>query len=767
MSGNIKMLCIWIFLIISLPCFLFTQEQLKQEDLFEMSIEELMNVKVVTASRHEQKMSEAPATAIIITEDQIKNRNYQSLLDVLHDLPDFKIDYQNDPRWLNDITVRGIFGMEKLLILMDGVRISSPTNDIIPIMENYPVHFAKQIEIVYGPASALYGADAFSGVINIITKKPEDIAGSVEVSAYGGMFNTYLGNFLIGKKIRDKINFMFAGLYFYDQQPDLSDYYPDDYKGGKEALKSGNFNTAFGLITPATPVSPEFKMPLYANAIYASMQIYNLQLGLFRNHSQNPTTIANNPNNAVYNENVFIGHNINVLSGKYEVKGARVNSTSILVGSRYNLNTRSNFRNVYTRMEHGYKFSYGWMMKAEELVTWNVQKNITLTSGFTFERFFSIPRGHDLQNPIDDDEWGDPKEVIVNSQYPNNPDGIEADFNKVKYSNVGGFVQGQLSPNSNFNFTLGTRYDSNTRFGGTFNPRLSATWFPSKLISVKAFYGSAFLAPSPLAAYDQFGTFYSEDDGLTYKSKFFRLPNPDLGPQKVKTMELNVYAFLSDELSVSIIWYHNRLTGLFHQVSDADYGNRYNGQYKGWPVEYIETVINQGEQVNYGGTLKIDYLTHFSTTNRLLAYSSLSYVDGWVDPDDKGPEGKVEIGGVARFILRIGGELNIKKLVFSPQLTIVGKQRTHPVAVAAFKPDDPTKRQTLNGYTLLNLAIRYQIAKNVNIFTNVKNALDIRYRGVNLGAAPETGAAGSAQAEFAKGSPQYPRRIMAGVQVKF
>ncbi len=79
-------------------------------------------------------------------------------------------------------------------------------------MENYPVHLAKQIEIVYGPASAVYGADALSGVINIVTRKAE--GNFITGSAQGGLYNTYIGNLSAGVKINDIASFAVSGTVF-------------------------------------------------------------------------------------------------------------------------------------------------------------------------------------------------------------------------------------------------------------------------------------------------------------------------------------------------------------------------------------------------------------------------------------------------------------------------------------------------------------------------------------------------------------------------
>lgn len=134
----------------------------------------LLNTPIITATRTAQSSAKAPATVVTISADQILRRRYRSLGEVLRDLPEIKIDNGFSVEYYNTATVRGVMGQYKFVLLMDGNRIGAATNEVVPILENFPVHFAKQIEVVYGPASALYGADAFTGVINIVTFKGEE-----------------------------------------------------------------------------------------------------------------------------------------------------------------------------------------------------------------------------------------------------------------------------------------------------------------------------------------------------------------------------------------------------------------------------------------------------------------------------------------------------------------------------------------------------------------------------------------------------------------
>ncbi|HEY4875863.1 MAG TPA: TonB-dependent receptor plug domain-containing protein, partial [Puia sp.] len=224
MKKTLPIRCISVALVLS--AFNTSYGQHDSAKLDELSLKDLLNVKITTASKTSQESDKAAATVIVITAEQIKIRGYQSLLDVLQDLPDMKVDDKLYTLALNNFTMRGIPGQDKFILLLDGVRISSPTNEAMPIFENYPVNLAQQIEVVYGPGSALYGADAVSGVINIITKKDLSrknilIDASSAVGTYGQTNNTIF----MAKKLSDNSNLVISGQYFYDQQPDYTKLY--------------------------------------------------------------------------------------------------------------------------------------------------------------------------------------------------------------------------------------------------------------------------------------------------------------------------------------------------------------------------------------------------------------------------------------------------------------------------------------------------------------------------------------------------------------
>ena len=162
----------------------------------------------------------------VVTSAQIQRRGYRSIADLLKDLSDFKVDLAGDQDYPTELTVAGTRGASRVVLLLDGIRISSPTNDPLPMLANYPVHNARQIEIVYGPASALYGADAFSAVINIISRDVVGGPGPVSWARRSVSSGCTTRPRRTARNSAPARSLMVAGQFQYDSQPDLSKYLP-------------------------------------------------------------------------------------------------------------------------------------------------------------------------------------------------------------------------------------------------------------------------------------------------------------------------------------------------------------------------------------------------------------------------------------------------------------------------------------------------------------------------------------------------------------
>ena len=723
-----------------------------------LNLKELLNVKITTASKTSQNLEMAPATVIVITQEQIKSRSYQSLLDALYDLPGMKVDDKVRSHLHNNFVMRGTPGQEKFVILLDGMRISSPTNETMPILENYPVNLAEQIEIVLGPASALYGADAVSGVINIITKKsPSKKDIRVEATSMAGTYGYTNNTLFVAKKLNDHASLVFSGQYCYNQGADYTKLYKQDTLFNADAYTTGTFNTIFGPMTPKTPVNSKIEMPIKAYNMYASLQMDEFSFSVFRNYAQTPTFYEENPSNAVYNKDVFMGQRIDMANASYKKSFGKITATTSLLASDYVMNPKSNYRNLFSGMEPAYKYSFGSLIKGEQQIDWKASEKFNLTGGATYESYYSIPTSADLATPVDPNGALHGTYIGTKSYYM--PDGLEARFYTLRYRNIGTYLQMQYSPIHKVHFTFGARYDVNSRYENTFNPRAGIVYSPTDKTTIKALYGTAFLAPTTFDCYAYYGAFETSDSGKTFHSNFMHLPNPNLKPITSKNAEVSISHYFTNNFSATVDGYYTVLSGL-HEFADDNKSTRmYHNMFNGIPVAYVEVFVNQTRQVNYGGSIRLNY-KHSIGGLRLNSFLSVNHTNGFDDYSLKDPNlPKVELEFISPFMLHAGTDLKAGKFSCSPRLIVMGRQNLSGI--------DNTKttirkRQTIPGYALLNISLRYNIIKKLAVFTNITNALNQHYRSVGFNMDLN-----KKNTELFYGQHEDPIKIMGGLNLTF
>ncbi len=183
------------------------------EDEMEFLNEEQQMTIVVTASKHGQKITEAPAAVTVISSDDIEASGASSIADLFRRVPGLDFmqtsarDYNLNTRGFNNTLSR------RLLVLVDGRSVYLEIMgfvmwDLIQV----PLDDIERIEVVRGPGSALYGANATSGVVNIITKTPGEIDGTTVRLGFGE-FSTADVTFLTGRSVGKFGYKLSAGFY--------------------------------------------------------------------------------------------------------------------------------------------------------------------------------------------------------------------------------------------------------------------------------------------------------------------------------------------------------------------------------------------------------------------------------------------------------------------------------------------------------------------------------------------------------------------------
>lgn len=153
--------------------------------LADLDLEDLMEVEVVTASRRAEPLSQVAGAVTVLDEEDIFRSGATSIPDVLKLVPGVHVARIDTDKWA--VGVRGFNGLlsNKHLVLLDGRPITSPTTAGVNWNETIPVSLIKRIEVVRGTWTSLWGAESFTGVINIITKTAEELSGGQSVTLVG------------------------------------------------------------------------------------------------------------------------------------------------------------------------------------------------------------------------------------------------------------------------------------------------------------------------------------------------------------------------------------------------------------------------------------------------------------------------------------------------------------------------------------------------------------------------------------------------------
>ncbi len=192
----------------------FAQSMMEEDLLSIYGDEEFITI----ATGSVQPLSKAPAVASIITAEDIKRLGAKDIDDVLRTVPGLHVSY--DTLGFNPIyTFRGIYSSfnPQVLMLVDGMPLTNLFHgDRSQFWGGMPVEAISRIEVIRGPGSALYGSDAFAGVINIITKNASNVDEGFTSGLTAGSYDRYEG-WVSGRKDFGDVKLVFTGEYSQDR----------------------------------------------------------------------------------------------------------------------------------------------------------------------------------------------------------------------------------------------------------------------------------------------------------------------------------------------------------------------------------------------------------------------------------------------------------------------------------------------------------------------------------------------------------------------
>jgi iron complex outermembrane receptor protein len=459
--------------------------------VFSMGLEELMNTKVNIATKSDKSINETPGVVSVITSEEIKNMGARELEDVLQTVPGFEI--MRRANGYNGIGIRGVKDPRtstKLLVMIDGV----PFNNIfyghsLGFGYDINIDIIERIEIIRGPGSALYGRNAFSGVMNIITKNAKNNEKSF-VKLTAGTFNTKILSGYYGYK-NEKINASFSLRRLYTSITD-------------EKFDVGQGNTALWNI---------YRNNFTTNA---SIGYGNFML---------TATYSDLDGGALFNDNKLLKKSGNLSLSYSNVINPRL---SFDIKAYYHLEKYIEdleflkpgndpfpmgiyYKPGYKEYLYGIESEMSYKLSSTNDLLFGLQadihgaKDVYIYSNYNFATGNAIP-GIDRSN-----------EVLYEPGW--------FDKNGHNYNNIAFFMQDIWNPVKRLSFILGARYDIDSQLGGIFNPRAGIVWTPLTQTYVKLLYGRAYRAPSPSEQYQNLG---------------FAFGNKDLRPEIINTFELSL-----------------------------------------------------------------------------------------------------------------------------------------------------------------------------------------------------------------------------------
>jgi outer membrane receptor for ferrienterochelin and colicins len=501
-------------IIFTLTATAFGQQGTK--DLSDASLEELSNIQIYSASKHMQNASDAPASVMVVSSDEIEKFGYRNLADILRSVPGFYVTYDRDYTFVG---VRG-FGRlgdwnSRILVLIDGHRINNVLGQAMLGNEFLvDVDMIERVEIVCGPSSSLYGANAFFAVINVVTRATKQVK-DWELAFQAGSFGTYEGRATYGREFH-----------------------------GMGLLLSGTFYNSQG----QTLFFPEFNSPATNNGItsitdyesyehiLATLTFHGFTLqGLFSTRDKGVPTayfgaVFNDPGDFNVDSHQYVNLGCQHLIGKWQLDAHTSYDQARLQGPVPEAPAAAADPIVLNT----FSFRGNW---------WTGEAKV---SRDLFERNH-ITLGSEIRDNLRQDQ-GD----LLNP-----PNVFTAVSNSSLITAL--YAQDEFGITSRLTLNAGVRYDHYSTFGGTTNPRAALIYRPTQKTALKLLYGNAFSAPDVYEISPDFGVFYDD--------------NFKLQPEHIQSFEGRAEEELGQYFHFSSGLYRNRIDDLISLVLVPSEGN--------------------------------------------------------------------------------------------------------------------------------------------------------------------------------------------------
>ena len=514
--------------------------EIETDKLARMSFADLMQVEIPTvygASKHEQKVTEAPSDVTIVTAEEIKQSGYRTLGEILNSVRGFYTtsDGAYDYVGTQGFNRPGDYG-GRILITIDGHRMNDDIFNTAPIGTEalLDVDLIERVEVIRGPGSSLYGNNAMLAVINIITRHGRDFNGG-EVSGSYGSYDTYTGRFSYGNRSTNGLEYALSGSYLNSAGND-SVYYP-----GFASINNGYADHNGASRDPSVFGS-------------ISYQDFSLEGGFAQRMKTTPAAYAdlfNDSRGFVMDERAFAD-----LKWQHHFD----NDWELMTRVYYD---HYRYDGDYPLPQYAYgdplypgAITINSDRDDQESIGGEVQISKTLflnqrvTAGTEYRHDFIL----DQRNF---DQGG--------TTYLNSTPTADT---------VGVYAQDEYSILHNLILNAGARYDWFSSFSGTINPRVALIYSPCTNSTFKAIYGQAFRTPNAFELY------YAAPSYTSSQS---------LKPETIHSYELDYDQVLNSHLKLASSFFYYQMDDLISFGLDSSgnttFGNIASATSKGVEIE--------------------------------------------------------------------------------------------------------------------------------------------------------------------------------------
>ena len=593
------------------------------DDVYSMDLEQLTQLQVSTPTRTAETLENTAGTVMVFTRADIRERGYRNLGELMQSLPGVYVQGNSSADAFNTVSWRGLAGNNMFIIMQNGVRINTPAGEPLAVSDNFPLYNAQRVEIVYGPGSALYGTDALSGVINIITDTDEGGQGASLQGEKGDV--GYDRASLEGHFTNGALRVSGGAQRMGANNTDLNTAYPQQFN-------FGNLDDAHGnVIIPADERNAyngdTSSWQAYADALLGE----HWQFGYNGSHFLQPSTASDLPSFDNYGDTLTT--DINTFYGRYRFAPTEQISGEFMANySDYELSADSAFDNRLTNYTSLFKYAESQRRQAELVVNDAWAPHQTLTGGLVMESIQALPKTADLTQPYISNESAQQQGLF----YAGTNNTLPVQIFDVHYHDWAAFLQQQSEWSSTVHTVAAVRYDNYSNFGGTTNPKLALIVEPTATQKLSLSYGTAFLAPSPYYTYELFGSFSGTRNAQgQYVSSMMQIPNLALGPERVQTWELDHQWLPDSAWQLASTLYHNRLLGF---ITPTQTNPPVSDFVPGGFIDATNINTNSGTVNLTGLDIRLDH-THDFASGRLKNWVSYSYADGSQDT----PSGDIPI----------------------------------------------------------------------------------------------------------------------------